>query len=122
MILRGTRIVAGAWLAAFAMWGTLLSMVPVLARVGADLSVGASSLGLVLSVPILALAAIAPLGGFLADRIGPRKIGTVGLLLVGIGGLLRSLSGDLVSLLSSVAVLGIGWGLGLPTLPKAMGE
>jgi cyanate permease len=75
-------------------------------------------LGLVFSLPVLALALFALIGGVMADIVGPRKTGALGLALVGLGGLLRGYSTDLVSLLLFSAIFGAGWGLTLPTLPK----
>jgi CP family cyanate transporter-like MFS transporter len=78
-------------------------------------------LGLVFSIPILTLALVAPFGGAWADRLGPRRIGTAGLALVGVGGLLRGFSVDLTSVLAFSVLFGAGWGLSLPNLPKIVG-
>jgi MFS transporter, CP family, cyanate transporter len=103
------------------MWGTLLGVVPVLGQLGSDLNLVRSQLGLVFSIPILTLAFIAPFGGSWADRFGPRMIGTAGLALVGVGGLLRGFSADLASVLAFSVFFGAGWGLSLPNLPKIVG-
>jgi MFS transporter, CP family, cyanate transporter len=113
--------VAGTWLAGFTMWGTLLAVVPVLGQLGSDLHLARSQLGLVFSIPILTLAFVAPLGGILADRFGPRRIGAAGLAFVGLGGLLRGYSVDLASVLAFSILFGAGWGLSLPNLPKIVG-
>ena len=114
------RLVAGTWFAGFAMWSTLLALAPVLTQVGSELRLARSELGFVFSLPVLALAAGAPIGGLMADRMGPRRTGTIGITLVGLGGLLRGFSFDLGSLLLFGVIFGAGWGLSLPALPKVV--
>ena len=103
------------------MWSSLLAVAPILTQLGKELGLARSELGLVFSVPVLTLAILAPVGGLLADKIGPRKTGTIGMALIGLGGALRGFSNDLGSLLAYCVVFGVGWGLSLPNLPKVVG-
>ena len=119
--MKGLRFVAGTWLSAFAMWGSLLAIAPILGQVSDELGLSKSQLGLVFSIPVLVLAILAFGGGMLTDRFGPRRVGTVGLVLVGFGGLLRAYSNDFGSLLLFSGVFGVGWSLSFPTLPKVVG-
>lgn len=62
---------------------------------------------LVLTLPGLFIALMAPISGFLADRIGRKKILIAGLLLYGFSGMAGLVINDLGTLLVSRAILGL---------------
>ena len=71
--------------------------------------------GLFFSVQELANIAIRPLGGRLADRLGPERPIVVGLLLLASGLLALGAGGTAVPMLASATAMGLGLGLILPS-------
>ena len=98
-------------LAYAALFGTLL-VVPFFLENSAGL--GARESGLRLTVLPVALALVAPFGGRIADRFGPRPPTVGGMLLAAIGLGLFALGGGGAVLLIGLALTGIGFGLFIP--------
>ena len=71
----------------------------------------------IISVYTLALGIVTPMSGFLADRFGPRRIYTVGLILFAISSLACGLAPSLLWLIVARALQGIGGGLAQPLGP-----
>ncbi|MFB6109309.1 MAG: nitrate/nitrite transporter [Halodesulfurarchaeum sp.] len=77
---------------------------------------GQFQLALTLPFGIAALLCIP--GGILADRLGIRQAATMGMLISGVGFLLRSQTGGFAVLLGSMSLVGVGLGMVMPNLPK----
>jgi len=71
----------------------------------------------IISVYTLALGIVTPMSGFLADRFGPRRIYTVGLILFATSSLACGLAPSLLWLIVARALQGIGGGLAQPLGP-----
>ena len=63
---------------------------------------------LVLTMPALVIALLAPVAGYLTDRFGRKKLLIISLLIYGLAGTMGFLLDDLMLLLVSRAVLGVG--------------
>jgi EmrB/QacA subfamily drug resistance transporter len=68
----------------------------------------------ILSIYVLALGITTPLSGFLADRLGSKKVYLAGLAVFGLGSLLSGLSSSLTMLIVARALQGAGGGIALP--------
>lgn len=73
---------------------------------------------LLFTAPILMLVALAIPGGIIADRIGAKKAAGIGIIIVAVGTMLRSVATDAPSLLAFTFIYGAGFGLSYPNLPK----
>ena len=96
------------WLVYFA-FGLILSSIPPLVNViAADLSLTYSEMGVVLGSVILMYVPLSIPVGISIDRLGQKRMITVGLLLISSSALLRSLVFDFQSLLFIVLLFGFG--------------
>lgn len=96
------------WLVYFA-FGLILSSIPPLVNViGADLSLTYSEMGVVLGSVILMYVPLSIPVGISIDRLGQKRMITVGLLLISASALLRSLVFDFQSLFFVVLLFGFG--------------
>ncbi|MCR2808496.1 MULTISPECIES: MFS transporter [unclassified Microbacterium] len=86
---------------------TITSIGPLLDQIGADTGMGASTLGLVASVPLVAWAIFSPVAHDLTRRFGMSRVMLWALLLLTVGTVVRSLPGPVVSLWIGTALLGI---------------
>ena len=77
-----------------------------------------SQFQLALTVPFGVAALLCIPGGMLADRLGIRRAASLGMLISGIGFLLRSQTGGFTLLLGSMLLVGVGMGMVMPNLPK----
>jgi len=68
----------------------------------------------IISVYIMAMGIIMPLAGFLADRLGSKKVYLAGLGLFSLGSLLCGLSSSLYMLIAFRVIQGIGGGIAMP--------
>ncbi len=71
-----------------------------------------------LTVPFLIAGLLALAGGMLADHLGIRKAASLGIVIAGIGILLRANTGEFMSLMVPMMIVGMGMGLIMPNLPK----
>lgn len=85
-------IVACAWLMGFAMFAPILCVPPIEHIIKEELLITHEQIGLLFSLPILMVAALAIPGGLLADRIGIRKAAGIGAILMVAGSLARGAS------------------------------
>ena len=115
----------GAWaaligvsIAGFAMYAPMLCVPPVIHIIKDQLRLSHAQVGLIFTIPLIALAVCAVPGGALADRYGVRKATMFGLIIIIAGSLLRSTSQTFTSLLVFSFIYGIGFGFVYPTLPK----
>ena len=79
-----------------------------LSRIAEDLNTGLSGLQWVVDAYTLALASTVLSAGFLADRLGRRRMFTIGLSIFTLASLVCGLSGDITMLNAARAVQGIG--------------
>jgi CP family cyanate transporter-like MFS transporter len=115
-------ILVCAWLMGFALETPLFCVPPVMHIITDELRLSYAQSGLIFSVPLIILAAIAIPSGALADRIGIRKAAGIGVIVIAAGGLLRGLATDFWTLLLFTCLYGVGLGLVLPSLPKLVGN
>jgi nitrate/nitrite transporter NarK len=73
---------------------------------------------LALTLPFGVAAVLCIPGGMLADRLGIRQAATMGMLISGVGFLLRSQTGGFGMLLGSMVLVGVGLGMVMPNFPK----
>jgi CP family cyanate transporter-like MFS transporter len=111
-------ILIGAWLLGFFMWSSVSALSPVLLEIKEELALTFAEIGFLFSLPLLMFAVFAIPGGTLADRIGVRTAAGIAAILLGLGSFLRGYALNFQTLLLFTCMLGIGWGLGAPNLPK----
>ncbi len=111
-------ILVCSWLVIFAAYTSVLCVSPVLSLISLELNLTSSQAGLLYSAPIITLAIFAFVGGFMGDIIGPRKMAGLGVILLTLSGILRGISPNFAILLLLNLIVGIGWGLVFPNLPK----
>jgi len=114
-------IVACAWLMGFAMFAPILCVPPIEHIIKEELLITHEQIGLLFSLPILMVAALAIPGGLLADRIGIRKAAGIGAILMVAGSLARGASTNFETLLAFTALFGAGVAIVYPSLPKLVG-
>lgn len=115
-------ILVCAWLMGFALEIPLFCVPPVMHIITDELRLSHAQSGLIFSVPLIILAAIAIPSGALADRIGIRKAAGIGVIVLAAGSLLRGTATDFWTLLVFTCLYGVGLGLVLPNLPKLAGS
>lgn len=114
-------ILVCAWLVGFAMFATMLCVPPLEQIIKEALVVSHEQMGLLFSVPVIMVAALAIPGGLLADRIGIRRTAGIGAILMAVGSAARGTSTSFEILLAFTAVFGVGMALVFPSLPKLVG-
>jgi len=106
------------WLVIFAAYISVLCVSPILGLISSELKLNAFQAGLLFSAPVITLAIFAFIGGFLGDIMGPRRTAGLGVAILTISGIIRGLSPGFLILLSLNFIVGIGWGIIFPNLPK----
>jgi len=109
---------ASAWLISFFAYAQVFSVSPMLIMIKEELMLSYTEAGLLFSIPIMMLSIFAIPGGILGDRIGVRRAVGVSVILIGLGGFLRGLSTDFLTLFIYTSLQGAGWGITFPNLPK----
>jgi len=115
-------ILVCAWLMGFALETPLFCVPPVMHIITEELRLSYAQSGLIFSVPLIILAAIAIPSGALSDRIGIRRAAGIGVIVIAVGSLLRGFATDFWTLLVFTCLYGVGLGLVLPNLPKLAGS
>jgi CP family cyanate transporter-like MFS transporter len=115
-------ILVCAFLMGFALETPLFCVPPVMHIITEELRLSYAQSGLIFSVPLIILAAIAIPSGALADRIGIRRAAGIGVIVIAAGSLLRGLATDFWTLFAFTCLYGVGLGLVLPNLPKLVGS
>ena len=105
----------------FALENQMFAVPPIMHIIKEELVLSHAQTGLIFSIPLIILTAVAIPGGALADRIGIRKATGIGLIVIIVGSLLRVTSTSFVSLLAFTSLYGVGFGLVYPNLPKLVG-
>ena len=116
------RMLFGVWLL-YACFGlTIAGLAPLVAPITRDLGMTHSEMGTVLGVwQLVYILAAVPCGALL-DRIGARKALFLGGLLIGVSGLMRSLSSDFLTLCLAVGIFGIGGPIISSGAPKVVSQ
>jgi CP family cyanate transporter-like MFS transporter len=114
-------ILVCAFLMGFALETPLFCVPPVMHIITEELHLSYAQSGLIFSVPLIILAAIAIPSGALTDRIGIRRAAGIGVIVIAAGSLLRGFAADFWTLLVFTCLYGVGLGLVLPNLPKLVG-
>ena len=85
---------------------------------------GLSMVGGVMMVHTLGMFAIAPLTGYLVDRLGARRVIAAGSVLLALSSLLSSVAGEAqaVPLYTALFLLGVGWNFGYVAASAALQE
>ena len=107
-----------AWLLGFSMYSGLLCVPPMVHVIREEFGMSNAQVGLLMSLPLAALAIAAIPAGTLADRIGIKKATLIGSAMVLAGGFLRGAASDYVLLYLSTGLFGLGFTLTFPNLPK----
>jgi len=109
---RTLRIAAAAMVVTQAVMAGIMTMTPIHMR---DHGHGLGAAGLVISIHVAAMYLPSPLSGYLADRAGRRATLALGAATLLAAGVLAALAptDSMVLLTVALALLGIGWSLGL---------
>jgi len=118
---RSWTILGCAWLLAFAMYCPMFCIPPIIHILKDELHVSHADLGLLFSMPVVMLVALAIPAGFLSDRLGSYKAAGIGATILAAGSLTRCTSRSFGLLLVLTGVYGIGYSIVLPSLPKLVG-
>lgn len=113
---RGTLI--SAFLTAFAMYSPMFCVPPMEHILKKALFITNAQVSLLFTAPILAMVSAAMPAGLITDRMGPKKVAGIGLIILASGAFLRALAIDASSLLAFTLIYGLGFGLVFPNLPK----
>jgi CP family cyanate transporter-like MFS transporter len=104
-------VIAGLFLATLALRPQLLAVGPLLPLIRNDLELSASAAGFLTTIPVLCMGVFAPIGPFVAARLGPKTAFGICLgLVVGLG-MVRSIAPSYPLVL--LATLGLGIGVGV---------
>jgi len=114
-------LLAGVLLVALTLRGPLVALAPVVVDLRRDLDVGAGTIGLLTSIPVLCFGLAAPLASLLIARTGVHRAVLVSLAGVLAGTLLRSL-GSPATAIAGTVVLGLGITIGNVVVPVVIGR
>jgi MFS transporter, CP family, cyanate transporter len=115
-------VLAALFLAALALRPQIIGIAPLIPEIQHDLDTSHAVAGLLGTIPVLCMGLFAPLGAYLAGRMGSRTAMAIALGLIGAFGVLRTVfpSPWLVVLLTFP--VGVGMGLGNSIAPIAVRE
>lgn len=112
-----TAALVAAWFVGFNMRSVLLSVPPVLGHLRNDLGISYTTAGLLTSVPVLVLGALALPGAALVRRLGAHRTVTLGVLALALGAAARALPGGLAPIFAGTVLLSAGIAIAQPGLP-----
>lgn len=105
------------WVAGLGLRLTVLAVPPVLPLIEADLGLTGTQVGVLSGLPIFLFAAAAIPGALLIARFGALNAAIVGLLVAGIGAMLRGLAPDFLWLAVTTILMGAGIAFMQPAMP-----
>lgn len=114
-------LLAGVLLVALNLRGPLIAVAPVAGELRSDLAVGAGTVGLLTSIPVLLFGLAAPLASWVIARAGTHRAVLLSMLGVLAGTLLRSV-GDVRTALAGTVVLGLAITVGNVVVPVVIGR
>ncbi|MGY1841192.1 MULTISPECIES: MFS transporter [unclassified Modestobacter] len=114
-------LLAGVVLVALNMRGPLVAVAPVVELIRRDLGVGAGTIGLLTSIPVLCFGLAAPFASLLIARTGVHRAVVVSMAGVLAGTLLRSLGTEEAAIAGTV-VIGLGITVGNIVVPVVIGR
>jgi len=114
-------LLAGVLLVALVLRGPLVAVAPVAGELRSDLAVGAGTVGLLTSIPVLLFGLAAPLASWVIARAGTHRAVLVAVLGVLAGTVLRSV-GDVRTALAGTVVLGLAITVGNVVVPVVIGR
>ncbi len=114
-------LLAGVLLVALNLRGPLVAVAPVAGEVRDDLAVGAGTVGLLTSIPVLLFGVAAPLASWVIARAGTHRAVLLAMLGVLAGTVLRSV-GDVRTALAGTVVLGLAITVGNVVVPVVIGR
>jgi CP family cyanate transporter-like MFS transporter len=114
---RPVGVLAALFIATLALRPQLVGVGPLLPDIQADLDIAHAVAGLLGTIPVLLMGLFAPLGPWVAGRIGPRRAVALCLLAVVGFGLLRPLLPGVPALLLTTVGIGLGMGTAGAILP-----
>ncbi len=107
-----------AMLLAAAMWAPLFCIPPMEYILKEQLQITHAQTSLLYNIPLWMVGAVALPAGLIADRIGFRKAGGIGAILIAVGSLLRGVTTDFSAMLVFTTIYGVGFGFAFSSLPK----
>jgi len=111
-------ILVSAVLMAFVLFLPMMSVPPMEHILQAELGLTHAQNGLLFSIPLIMIGAVAIPAGILSDRIGIRKAAGIGAIMIALGSILRSTATTPSGLIAFTVIYGIGLGWVWPSLPK----
>jgi CP family cyanate transporter-like MFS transporter len=114
-------LLAGVLLVALNLRGPLVAVAPVVGDLRRDLHVGAGTIGLLTSIPVLCFGLAAPFASLLIARTGVHRAVVVSMAGVLLGTLLRSADGPAGAIAGTV-VIGLGITVGNVVVPVVIGR
>ena len=116
-----SKIILGcAWVLAFGAYCPMLALSPIVHIVRQELHISNEAMGILFSVPVGMLIAVAIPGGWLGDTIGARKAVALGAVVMAVGSLMRGFAETFNLLMAFTVFYGIGYSIMFPNLPKLM--
>jgi MFS transporter, CP family, cyanate transporter len=103
------------------MFSPILCIPPIAFMIKQELGVSHAAVGLLFSLPVSVLVILALPSGFLADRLGTRRAVVLGGIVMAAGALMRGISHSYAMLLVFTSLLGVGFSIIYPNLPKLVG-
>ena len=113
---------AALFFAALALRPQIVGVGPLIPEIQDDLDTSHAVVGLLGTIPVLCMGLFAPLGAYLAGRIGSRTAMTVALALIGAFGVLRAAMPTAWLVVLFTWPVGVGMGLGNSVAPIAVRE
>lgn len=110
-------LLAMIWIVAFNLRAGLIGLGPILPGLTDDLRLSHVQASILVAIPTAIIGLGALPGGWLADRWGPTRLITLGLMLTAFGGAARAGVSSFVLLVVMTIVFGAGIGLTQPSLP-----
>ncbi|HET7636058.1 MAG TPA: MFS transporter [Candidatus Limnocylindria bacterium] len=119
---RSRLILLALFLAGLALRPQLLGIGPLLPLIQQDLGVSHAIVGLLVTIPVFCMAASPLLAPIVSEWLGLRSAVLFSLILLAVAGLLRALLPDVLEILLTSIVVGMGLGVAGALLPVAVKE